>query len=1041
MDSLITLIEKISFLRTELIKTSDAEKKFFLIKKIEELETEIEGFKKRLEEADKNQDEKAKIQIDKEIKRILGSDIEEILKLIYDLLKEQQEEKANKEEPKDKRDVVLYFPHKKTFFEKIGFQNKKLSYFNSLKPTDQNSQKEFEAKMKKYVGLLRENFLNRNELNFFKLQPTETNLIVLIADAGMGKTFLMQRVFWQYAIQNEYHLAFLYASYDLKDQIKQIKKQVEKLNIDKKKVILFIDALDEDSQIRKNPKKQIKKLYDQLLSYKHVVMSCRNQLFEDNQEFQNVIDTLDTKNQLISISKLDENQQEQFINNYFPSSKANQIKQFVRSRSDFKRPILLKYAGLILDKKIDTQFSFFIYEKITQSWAEKEAKNLDKYNFEKIAKDILKDAQKLAKQLLESNKNSFSAYELQTASKLKKDALAHSFFSRNGDDFSFIHQVFYEYFLAKLLFEKQITEEQVLQKFPKLNTEVWQFYIQMLCKEHIGLYLDLANMNKAREYERTKLTSRDYPSEEKCNLIDTLPQNLYARALTTKFLLSNKVVVEPNFWFWYPHWEKVPQEVKDIVENEEWKSYLEAEEVFYEAVWKDYDVEDKGYTIDGYGKEYNFSTIIKNIFKNPKILFLHKYFFDNLSISECEIKDLIFLENLSKSITSIVFSYNKIKDIDNIKRFGNLNYLNISNNLIENIEPIEDLINLEKLTIYSNQITNIEPIKNLNKLIDLNISKNRIENIDSVKNLNKLTRLDISDNQVINITSINNLINLHYLNISNNKITNIEKISTLKEIKMIDISNNPIEDMIPIKDLINLENLAISINEMELDIFKNLINLEQLSFSNSFIADITPIKNLTKLKSISINNSSVTNIDCFVNMPNLNSLYMIEMGLQDISFCSQLTNLRSLSVSKNRIKNIQCISQLNKLESLFIYSNNIDNIDALSNLSQLFNLHIGNNMIEDLSPLRNLKEIFQFWALNNQIEDLQPISKCISLCDLVLYNNKIKDITPLYNLENLAYVSLYGNEIPKEQIEELRRRLPNCDIIDVEPKKEEKPKN
>ena len=60
---------------------------------------------------------------------------------------------------------------------------------------------------------------------------------------------------------------------------------------------------------------------------------------------------------------------------------------------------------------------------------------------------------------------------------------------------------------------------------------------------------------------------------------------------------------------------------------------------------------------------------------------------------------------------------------------------------------------------------------------------------------------------------------------------------------------------------------------------------------------------------------------------------------------------------------------------------------------------------------------------------------------MVLYNNKIKDITPLYNLENLAYVSLYGNEIPKEQIEELRRRLPNCDIIDVEPKKEEKPKN
>lgn len=735
MDSLTTLIEKITLLRTELAIAYDSEKKFSLKKRIAELETEKNEFQRRLKEADKNQDAEARNQIDEDIKRVLGSNTEEILKLIYDLLKEQQEEKANKAEPKDKRDVVIYSPHKKTLFEKIGFQNKELSYFNSLKPTDQNSQKEFEAKMKKYVGLLRENFLNRNELNFFKLQPTETNLIVLIADAGMGKTFLMQRVFWQYALQNEYYLAFLYASYDLKDQIKQVKKQIEKSNIDTNKVILFIDALDEDSQIRKNPKKQIKKLYDQLLSYKHVVMSCRSQLFEDNQEFQKVIDTLDTKNQLISISKLDENQQEQFINNYFPSSKADKIKQFVRFKSDFKRPILLQYGGLILDEKIDTQFSFFIYEKITKSWAEKEAKNLDKYNFEKIVKDILKDAQKLAKQLLESNKNSFSAYELQTASKLKKDALAHSFFSRNGDDFSFIHQVFYEYFLAKLLFEKQITEEQVLQKFPKLNTEVWQFYIQMLCKEHIGLYLDLANMSKAWKDEGK--IKKDYPSEEKCNLIDTLPQNLYARALTTKFLLSNKVVIEPNFWFWYPYWEKVPQEVKDIAENDEWTSYLEAEEVFYNEVWEF--IEDKrqqglGILFDKKESKRDLNRVMNLIITNPKIYNHFRYFFDRLRLPNCNVVNIEFLNKLP-NLRYLHLSDNNIEDINPMINLVKVEYLDIARNQIKNIESIRNLINLNYLYMYSNQIKDITPLYNLQKLKNLYLYGNEIpqEQIEELK--------------------------------------------------------------------------------------------------------------------------------------------------------------------------------------------------------------------------------------------------------------------------------------------------------------------
>jgi Leucine-rich repeat (LRR) protein len=64
----------------------------------------------------------------------------------------------------------------------------------------------------------------------------------------------------------------------------------------------------------------------------------------------------------------------------------------------------------------------------------------------------------------------------------------------------------------------------------------------------------------------------------------------------------------------------------------------------------------------------------------------------------------------------------------------------------------------------------------------------------------------------------------------------------------------------------------------------------------------------------------------------------------------------------------------------------------------------------------------------NQISELSPLQDLINLKHLFLSDNKISDISPLKNLVNLKTIDLIDNFIPLQQIEELKKALPNCRI-------------
>ena len=176
----------------------------------------------------------------------------------------------------------------------------------------------------------------------------------------------------------------------------------------------------------------------------------------------------------------------------------------------------------------------------------------------------------------------------------------------------------------------------------------------------------------------------------------------------------------------------------------------------------------------------------------------------------------------------------------------------------------------------------------------------------------------------------------------------------------------------------------------------------------------------------------------------------LDQQVTDLSGLEHAQNLRRLELTYNQIEDIEPLRDMTQLEYLYLYYNQIEDIEPLKDMTRLEILALLHNQIEDISPLRNLTQLEVLSLLHNQIEDIEPLRKLTQLWDLnlgenkivdieplrkltqlerlVLWRNQIKDITPLKDLTQLKELDLDQNPLTKEQIANLQKALPKCNI-------------
>lgn len=140
------------------------------------------------------------------------------------------------------------------------------------------------------------------------------------------------------------------------------------------------------------------------------------------------------------------------------------------------------------------------------------------------------------------------------------------------------------------------------------------------------------------------------------------------------------------------------------------------------------------------------------------------------------------------------------------------------------------------------------------------------------------------------------------------------------------------------------------------------------------------------------------------------------------------------SSGSNRLDSeyFQILRYLPGLRAIDLGHNKIENLDFLDYFPNLSLLVLADNRLTDISELANYPELTYLELFMNNISDLSPLAGLTNLQDLNLAHNQISDLTPLEGLKQLKRLWISCNNVTEEQINQLRKALPNTQIVSDE---------
>ena len=128
-------------------------------------------------------------------------------------------------------------------------------------------------------------------------------------------------------------------------------------------------------------------------------------------------------------------------------------------------------------------------------------------------------------------------------------------------------------------------------------------------------------------------------------------------------------------------------------------------------------------------------------------------------------------------------------------------------------------------------------------------------------------------------------------------------------------------------------------------------------------------------------------------------------------------------------KDLTRLKGLTNLKKLHLSFNEITDLTPLKGLTNLEYLNLSLNEITDLSPLAGLTNLTWLDLSSNKITDVTPLAGLTNLETLHLgIIHEITDVTPLAGLTNLEKLQLGVSLCPRDQIEMLKKALPDCII-------------
>ena len=220
----------------------------------------------------------------------------------------------------------------------------------------------------------------------------------------------------------------------------------------------------------------------------------------------------------------------------------------------------------------------------------------------------------------------------------------------------------------------------------------------------------------------------------------------------------------------------------------------------------------------------------------------------------------------------------------------------------------------------------------------------------------------------------------------------------------------------------------MTFNHVTIDDERVRRNVQSLDLSGRQISDLTQLQPLRNLTWLNLSDNQITDLTPLESLTNLRVLMLYDNRIYDLVPLESLTNLTVLELSKNNINDVAPLQSLTNLNVLGLSFNNIEDITPLQSLYNLTELYLHDNQLVDISSIQYLSNLTLLRLGDNQITDVRPLQSLANLSSLSLFDNYISNTSPLRGLENLTELWIGGNPLTTVQINELRNKLPDCEI-------------
>lgn len=235
-----------------------------------------------------------------------------------------------------------------------------------------------------------------------------------------------------------------------------------------------------------------------------------------------------------------------------------------------------------------------------------------------------------------------------------------------------------------------------------------------------------------------------------------------------------------------------------------------------------------------------------------------------------------------------------IQTITDISLLKNLNELALVYQNISDISPLKDL-NLTFLNIEGNFISDISPLDGMPALKELFASYNPVSDLSPLSSLHTLKRLSLQRVPVSDITPLTEMQALEAVDLFGVPCADYSPLAALPALVSVNISESSAQDVaVVVKNKRIKELIAHRCGITDLDLFKELIDLERLELWQNEIDDLTGIEILENLKHLNLDYTPVKDLSPLTGLERLEELclYQVEADLTPLLSIPSLKKIR-----------------------------------------------------------------------------------------------------------------------------------------------------